>query len=324
MPLDSPVIVDGLIVSDWSREVFEEMRDGGLTAANCTCAVWHNFRETMDNIAAWQGWFRDNGDILVQARSVADIRAAKEAGKVAIFLGWQNSYPIEDRVDYLPLFHDLGVRVIQLTYNTQNLVGSGCWESRDSGLSDFGRDVIDEMNRLGMLVDLSHVGDGTSRDAILHSKQPVAYTHCAPNALYDHPRNKPDEMLKLISDRGGFTGVVAYTPFMAQQGEATVDDVVALLDHTISVAGEENVGIGTDFTQGHGVGFFEYLRSDKGRGRALSAPMADRPPNPKGLDGMRDYPNLIAAMDRAGWTDARIERVAGENWLRFLGEVWRG
>ncbi len=324
MPSATPPIVDGLIVSEWSRAVFEEMRDGGLTAANCTCAVWENFRETCDNIAAWQARFREHDDILAQARSVADIRAAREAGKVAIFLGWQNSYPIEDRVDYLPLFHDLGVRVIQLTYNTQNLVGSGCWESRDSGLSDFGRDVIDEMNRLGILVDLSHVGDRTSRDAILHSRQPTAYTHCAPNALFDHPRNKSDEMLRLIADHGGFVGVVAYTPFMAQQGEATVDDVVALLDYTISQVGEDRVGIGTDFTQGHGVEFFEYLRSDKGRGRPLSPPFASRPPNPRGLDGMRDYPNLLAAMSRAGWPEARIEKIAGENWLRFLEEVWRG
>ena len=124
------------------------------------------------------------------------------------------------------LFRDLGVRVMQLTYNTQNLVGSGCWESRDSGLSDYGRDVIDLMNELGILVDLSHVGDTTSSDAIAHSKKPVAYTHCFPNAIMDHPRNESDEMLKKIADKGGFVGVVAYTPFMPKGDDSTIEDVL--------------------------------------------------------------------------------------------------
>jgi len=213
---------------------------------------------------------------------------------------------------------------MQLTYNTQNLVGSGCWESHDSGLSDYGRDVIDLMNDLGVLVDLSHVGDRTSADAIAHSKQPVAFTHCFPNALKDHPRNKSDEMLKRVADHGGFAGMVAYTPFMPKGDDSTIDDVVTGFEYLIDLIGEDQVGIGTDFTQGHGVAFFQYLRADKGHGRPLSPPFDRRPDNPKGFDGPAEYGNLTAAMLARGWSEARTCKILGENWLRFLETVWGG
>ena len=278
----------------------------------------------MANIAQWKKDLAENADILMQVHSAADIRAAKAAKKVGIILGWQNTYAIEQNIDHLRLFRDLGVRVIQLTYNTQNLVGSGCWESRDSGLSDYGRDVIDLMNELGILVDLSHVADVTSADAVAHSKKPVAYTHCFPNALMEHPRNKSDEMLKLVADKGGFVGVVAYTPFMPKGDASTVEDVLDGFEHMINVVGEDQVGIGTDFTQGQDAAFFQYLRSDKGFGRSLTMSMAKRPDNPKGLDGPSEYVNLTEAMMKRGWSEKRIRKVLGENWLAFLEEVWGG
>ena len=160
------IVIDGLIISKWSRAVFEDMKRGGLTAANCTCSVWDGFKGTMENIAQWKIWFEEHDDLLTQVFTTEDIRRAKEEDKVGIILGWQNTGGIEDRVEFLRLFKELGVGVMQLTYNTQNLVGTGCWESVDSGLSDFGREVIDEMNRLGILVDLSHVGGQTSEEAI--------------------------------------------------------------------------------------------------------------------------------------------------------------
>ena len=316
------IVIDGLVISKWSRNVFEEMHRGGLTAANCTCSVWEGFNDTMANIAQWKRDLTENADILTQVHSVADIRRAKAENKVGIVLGWQNTYAIEQNLDHLRLFRDLGVRVIQLTYNTQNLVGSGCWESRDSGLSDYGRDLIDLMNELGILVDLSHVGDTTSRDAIAHSQRPVAYTHCFPNALLDHPRNKSDYMLQTLADKGGFIGVVAYTPFMPKGDNSTVEDVLDGFMHMIDLVGEDQVGIGTDFTQGQDAAFFNYLRSDKGIGRHLSKPMAKRPNNPIGLDGPSEYPNLTTAMIKRGWGETRIRKILGENWLTFLEKVW--
>ena len=319
---DDAVLIDGLIISRWSRSVFEEMRAGGVTAANCTCSVWEGFRTTMENVAQWKRWFREHDDLLLQVHRTDDIRRAKREGRTGIILGWQNTSALEDRAEFVEVFRDLGVRVMQLTYNTQNLVGSGCWESRDGGLSDFGRDVIDEMNRCGVLVDLSHVGPKTSADAVRHSAKPVAYTHCCPSGIMEHPRNKTDAEMRAVVERGGFVGVATYPPFLPWGDETTVDQCVEVFEYVIDVAGEDAVGIGTDFTQDQDLAFFEWLRRDKGHGRLL-VPGAPRVPRlPEGLATIKEFPNLTAAMIRRGWSDTRIRKVLGENWLRFLGEVW--
>ncbi|MGH8428908.1 MAG: membrane dipeptidase, partial [Solimonas sp.] len=247
-------------------------------------------------------------------------RKAKEDGKVGIILGWQNACGIEDRLDLLPLYKELGVSVIQLTYNTQNLVGSGCWEEHDGGLSGFGREVVDSMNRLGILVDLSHVGPRTSSDAIAYSKRPCAYTHVAPRGAFDHPRNKSDAQLREIVDRGGFVGVATYPPFMKTGADTTLDDCVDLFEYMIGVCGEENVGIGTDFTQGHDDAYFDWLRQDKGYARRAN-PGRGKAPTVKGMETLADYGRLTEAMERRGWKESRTRRVLGENWLRFLAET---
>ena len=323
MSYDDAILIDGLAIADFSPEIFADMARGGITAANCTCSIWHDFRATMDNIAQWKRWFDECGDTIAQVHSAADIRRAKADGKVGIILGWQNTSAIENDIGNLVLFRDLGVRIVQLTYNSQNLVGSGCWESRDGGLSDFGRHAVEEMNRLGVLVDLSHVGARTSSDAIAHSSVPVAYTHCCP-MLKQHPRNKTDEQLREIAAAGGFVGFASYTPFLPKGEDSTVDDCVAAMDYTIGLAGEENVGIGTDWVQDQPLAFFDYLSADKGTGRPTATPHARVPRMPKGLETMGDFRNFIPAMERAGWKEGKIRRVLGENWLRFLGDVWGG
>lgn len=318
---DAAIVIDGLVVSRWSRQVFEDMHRGGLTAANCTCSIWEGMRDTMLNIARWKQAFVEHGDIIMPVRSAADIRAAKQHGKVGIILGWQNTSGIEDRLDLLPIYKELGVGVMQLTYNTQNLAGSGCWEDRDGGLSGFGREAIDAMNRLGILVDLSHVGSKTASDAIAHSKRPCAFTHVAPAGAFDHPRNKSDAQLREIVDRGGFVGVAIYPPFMKSGKDTSLDDCVDLFEYMLPICGEGNVGIGTDFTQGHDEAFFDWLRQDKGYARRAN-PGRGKAPFVKGLDTLADYPRLTAAMERRGWSEKRIRAVLGENWLRFLGESW--
>ena len=315
-------VVDGLVISNWSREVFEDLHAGGVTAVNCTCSIWEGLRDTLVNIGRWKSWFRDNDDLLLPVKVVADIARAKNEKRVGIILGWQNTSALEDRVELVDVFKTLGVGVMQLTYNTQNLVGSGCYESRDSGLSDFGRDVIDEMNRVGVVVDLSHVGARTSEAAIRHSKQPVAYSHCCPAALLDHPRNKTDEQLRFIVEHGGFVGVTTYPWFLPKGADSTVDDCVAAIDYVINQVGEERVGIGTDFTQGQDAAFFDWLSLDKGTGRRLIVRDWDVAPQPVGFQRLSEFPNLTEAMVRRGWSERRIRRILGENWVSFLGEVW--
>ena len=235
---DDAVIFDGLIVSNWGEAVFRDMRRGGLTGANCTCSVWEGFRDTMLNIGQWNRWFAEYGDLIVKARTTADIHQAKRNGKTAIVLGFQNTSAFEDRLEFVQVFKDAGVGIVQMTYNTQNLVGSGCYESTDGGLSDFGHEVVAEMNRVGMLCDLSHVGSKTSRDVIEASAKPVAFSHCLPKGLKDHPRNKTDDELRFIAERGGFIGVTMFPPFLARGIEAGIADYIEAIEYIINIAGE--------------------------------------------------------------------------------------
>ena len=318
---DDAVIIDGLIVSNWSPEVFGALRAGGITAANCTCSVWEDFATSMRAIADWKIWFREYAEEIRQVYTTADIQRCKREGKAGVILGWQNTSGFGDYLPMVQVYWELGLRIVQLTYNTANSVGSGCYESYDGGLTDFGRELIDEFNRLGILIDLSHVGAKTSADAIAFSKQPVAYSHCLPAALRAHPRNKSDEQLRALADKEGFVGVTMFPPFLQRGAAATLDDFIDAIEHVLNVVGEDQIGIGTDFTQGYGDEFFRYITHDKGYGRKLTD-FGDVI-NPEGIRRIQDFPNLTAALERRKWPEQRIRKIIGENWLRFLARVWR-
>ena len=317
---DDAIVIDGLIIARWGPDVFRAMRDGGVTAANCTCSVWEDFPTTMKAVADWKRWFRQYADLIVQVFSTADIHRAKRERKTGIILGWQNAVGFGDYLPLVSVYKDLGLGVVQLTYNTATTVGSGCYESRDGGLTDFGHDLVAELNRAGIVIDLSHVGARTSADAIKASKKPVAYSHCLPAALKQHPRNKTDEQLRAIADKGGFVGVTVFPPFLKRGVDSTIDDYVEAIEWVVNVVGEDQVGIGTDFTQGYGDEFFRYITHDKGAGRKLTDFGAVT--MPQGFQRIEDFPNLTAALERRRWPEPRVRKIMGENWLRFLAEVW--
>jgi membrane dipeptidase len=321
------IVIDGLEVANWSRAVFEDMHSAGITAANCTCCIWEGFEGAMENVAAFKRWFRDHDDILRPVYTVADIEAAKQEGRVGIILGWQNISGIEDKLGFLALFKQLGVGIIQLAYNTQNFVGAGCYESQDPGLSDFGREVIAELNAVGIVIDLSHVGPTTTRDAIECSGKPVVFSHTCPAALHAHPRNKSDEEMRGVAELGGLVGVTLYPWFLRAGAAATLDDYAEALEYTLNLVGEDHVGIGTDFTDGHPEEFFEWILRDKGYARRLVPESAQTVAGlsfPQDVSGIRDFPKIVERLEARGWPEDRIRKVVGGNWYRVLGEVWPG
>jgi membrane dipeptidase len=316
---ENSIIIDGLNISRFDRSVFEDMQKGGITATNCTVSVWESFAKTVDNIALMKQQIRENSELLTLVRTTDDILRAKKEKRTGVILGFQNAHAFEDNLGYIEAFADMGVRVVQLCYNTQNLVGTGCYE-RDGGLSGFGREVISEMNRVGIMVDLSHVGGNTSSEAIAFSKKPVCYSHCLPSGLKEHQRNKSDEQLKEIADAGGFVGVTMFAPFLKRGIDATVEDYVEAIDYVVNLIGEDAVGIGSDFTQGYTVDFFDWITHDKGRYRRLTN--FGKVVNPEGIRTIGEFPNLTAAMERAGWSETRIRKIMGENWVRVFRDVW--
>lgn len=316
---DKSIIIDGLICAKWNRELFEDMAKGKLTAANCTVSFWENFEGTVRNVVEMNQLIEANSDLLTKVYTTKDILRAKAEGKTGVMMGFQNAHAFEDQIGYVQIFKDLGVGIVQMCYNTQNLVGTGCYE-RDGGLSGYGREIVAEMNRVGMLCDLSHVGPNTAKEVIIESKKPVAYSHCLPAGLKEHPRNRTDEELKFIADNGGFVGVTMFAPFLKAGINATIDDYVEAIQYIYNIVGEDAIGIGTDFTQGHGYDFFEYLTHDKGYARRLTR--FGEIINPLGMRTVGDFPNLTEALLKHGFSERQVVKIMGENWVSLLKNVW--
>tara|TARA_R110001606_G_scaffold72034_1_gene165897 strand:+ start:3728 stop:4705 length:978 start_codon:yes stop_codon:yes gene_type:complete len=316
---DKSIIIDGLICAKWNRELFEDMAKGKLTAANCTVSFWENFEGTVRNVVEMNQLIEANSDLLTKVYTTKDIHRAKAEGKTGVMMGFQNAHAFEDQIGYVQIFKDLGVGIVQMCYNTQNLVGTGCYE-RDGGLSGYGREIVAEMNHVGMLCDLSHVGPNTAKEVIIESKKPVAYSHCLPAGLKEHPRNRTDEELKFIADNGGFVGVTMFAPFLKAGINATIDDYVEAIQYIYNIVGEDAIGIGTDFTQGHGYDFFEYLTHDKGYARRLTR--FGEIINPLGMRTVGDFPNLTEALLKHGFSERQVVKIMGENWVNLLQEVW--
>ena len=324
---DEAIVIDGLSISNWESDaVFRRLRAGNITAINATVATWENFLQTMAHLSAWMRRFRERDDIL-QVKETADIYAAKEQGKTGIILSFQNASPIENELDRLGLFLALGVRVIQLTYHETNLLGSGCWERTDGGLSNFGVDAVREMNRLGIVIDLSHVGPKTTMDAIEMSDQPVAITHANARSFCNHPRNKEEDALKLLAEKGGVVGATSYAHFLPKGFDSTVEDFVDAIDDMVERVGIDHVAIGTDSTHDQPLEFWHYIGSQQGTKFPStfadgSVPYTELSFQPKGIDSPAEFPNLAEALVNRGYSAEDITRLLGGNWMNLFERVW--
>lgn len=316
------IVFDGLNICNWSREIFQEWHDGGITGVSVTCGLWEGFRDSILNVAQWKRWFEDNSDLILQAHSTADIERAKRENKTAVVLSWQNTAGIEDRLEFLKIFSDLGVKIMQLTYNTQNYSGAGYSELRDSGLTGFGREVVDEMGRVGIVCDLSHVGPQTSADVIEYAKKPPCFSHVLPAGLKESPRNKSDALIRACGQRGGIIGLSQFGPHMQRGNDSTIDDYLAACEYVIELAGEDHVGVGSDASQGHArpSPFMEWCNLDKGYARKLTGYGSEKVVKP--LGALKDRPALGEAMVRRGWSEERMRKVLGGNWLNYLNRIW--
>lgn len=316
------IVFDGLNICNWSREIFLQWKKGGITGVSCTCGIWENFRDSMHNIIRWRRLFEENADLILPVRTTADLRRAKAEGRTGVVLSWQNTAGIEDRIDFLQIFNELGVRIMQLTYNTQNYSGAGYTELADSGLTGFGREVVDEMARVGIVCDLSHVGPRTSADTIAYAKKPPCFSHVLPQGMRNTPRNKSDELIRALADRGGMIGLSQFGPFMRRGNDSTIADYVEALEYVINLAGEDHVGIGSDASQGHGrpSPFMEWCNHDKGYARELTPFGHDKVVKP--LGDLAERARLADAMQAAGWSESRMRKVLGENWLAYLRSIW--
>ena len=311
--------------------------DGGIGGGLATVAEEeHNFAKAIDSINKHLRLFGRHPDKIRVCGSVDELERTRAEGKVGFVLHFQDTRPIETDLDYLEVFRTLGLRVLQLTYNTQNYVGSGCCERHDPGLSSFGLRVVEECNRRGILIDLSHCGYGTCRDAIRHTRKPLALTHVGAYALCPATgRNKPDDIIKAVGDTGGVIGIAFFAPLVKRNVEthevllADVDDVIDHVDHVVKLVGVDHVGIGSDLSNYYARTLemppFSSIRSYRPiRPDVFGVGPVDRyDPWTVGLDSHARMPNLTRGLVKRGYSDQDILKILGGNWLRLFRETWR-
>jgi membrane dipeptidase len=313
--------IDNLQYANWSEKVFRQMRAGGVDAVHVTIAYHENFRETVLNVEAFNRWFEQFPDLIFHGKYASDVRLAQETGRTAIFFGFQNPSPIEDDIGLVEIWHALGVRFMQLTYNNQSLLATGCYEETDSGITRMGREVVAEMNRVGMVVDMSHSGERSTMDAIEISRRPIAITHANPTFWHPALRNKSDTVLKALSETGGMLGFSMYPHHLKDGSDCTVESFAQAIAKTAELMGAENLGIGSDLCQDQPDSVVTWMRNgrwtktvDYGEGSASAAGFPDQP---SWFRDNRDFGNIKAALHKVGFSDSEVGGIMGGNWLRF-------
>ncbi len=316
--------IDNLQYANWSPKIFREMRAGGLDAVHVTIAYHETFREMVLNLEAWNRWFEAHPDLIFKGIAAADVTRAQETGRTAIFFGFQNPSPIEDDIGLVEICHQLGVRFMQLTYNNQSLLATGCYEDDDTGLTRMGRQVVAEMNRVGMVVDMSHSADRSTLEVIEASSRPIAITHANPGWWHPAKRNKPHDVLKALTDRGGMLGFSLYPHHLKRGTDCTLEDFCAMIAEAASRYGVAHLGIGSDLCQDQPDSVVEWMRvgrwskqMDYGEGSAANPGF---PPQPRWFKDNRDFPNLAKGLQEAGFAQTEIDGLLGGNWHRFYAD----
>lgn len=290
------------------------MREGGVDAVHATIAYHEDFAEVVHRLKDWDTRFRDHCDVILPGRSGTDVRKARAMGRTAIYFGFQNPAPIGTDLGMLAICHRMGVRFMQLTYNLQSPCGAGWQEPQDAGLTRFGREVVAEMNRLGMIIDLSHAGARTTLDAIETSARPITVTHANPRTWRATDRNIPEEVIKALGESGGMLGFSLYPHHLAGGSDCSLQSFCEMAARTAEIIGAGNLGIGSDLCQGQPDSVVQWMRDGRWTYEKSNAVF---PAQPTWFNDNRDWDGIAAGLAKVGFSDTEIAGIMGENWLSF-------
>ena len=314
--------IDCLQYANWSEKIFRQMREGGVDAVHVTIAYHENFRETVLNIEKWNRWFEQFPDLIFHGEWASDVVRARDTGRTAIFFGFQNPSPIEDDIGLVEVLHKLGARFMQLSYNNQSLLATGCYEAEDPGITRMGRQVIKEMNRVGMVVDMSHSADRSTIEAADISERPITITHANLHSWQPALRNKRDDVVRAVVENGGMMGFSLYPHHLQGKSDCTVDSFCQMIATAADRFGVQHFGIGSDLCQDQPDSIVEWMRVgrwtkdiDYGEGSAAAPGF---PPQPDWFRDYRDFDNIADGLRRAGFNDTVVAGLMGDNWLRFF------
>jgi len=317
--------IDNLQYCNWSREVFEINREAGLDAVHVTVVYHEDFDEFNSRVNEWNSYFKKNSDLIFLGKSYKDIEKAKKEKKTAIFFGFQNCSPIEDNINLVEKVYDLGCRFMQLTYNNQSLLATGCFENVDSGVTNFGKEVIKEMNRLGIVIDMSHSAEKSTIDAINLSQKPIAITHANPNFWHPTKRNKSDELLKILSKNDGMLGLSLYPHHLKNGTNCTLGSFCEMTAKTAELIGVEKIGIGSDLCLNQPDTVVEWMRNGTwtkvknfGEGKKSNAGF---PNQPDWFSDARGFSNIERGLYKIGFNKDEINGILGDNWFNFYKRI---
>ena len=322
--MSTPYRIDGLQYANWSPKIFAQMAEGSVHAVHVTIAYHENFREMVLQVERWNRYFEQHPDRLMMGRTAADIDTARATGRTAVFFGFQNPSPIEDDIGLVEICHSLGARFMQLTYNNQSLLATGCYEDEDPGVTRMGQQVIAEMNRVGLVVDMSHSAERSTLEAIDISRRPIAITHANPAWWHPARRNKSDEVLRALTERGGMLGFSVYPHHLRDGSACSLQSFCEMIAESADRYGAENLGIGTDLCQDQPDSVVEWMRVgrwskeiDYGEGTADNAGF---PPMPGWFEDNRHFGNIENGLRNAGLSEEDVAGIMGGNWYRFFAE----
>ena len=295
-------------------------RRGGVTAFGAEVASNHSAREAIASLSRWRAKIRSVGSDLRLITQADDIRQAKEHEQLGAIFHFQNTRPIEHDVGLLEIFHSLGVRIVQLTYNRRNLVGDGCEEPVDAGLSMFGKTVVRQMNELGLVIDLSHTGERTTLEAIELSDYPCIFSHSNVNTIRPNDRNLSDDQIRAAAANGGVVGIAGFPSFVSSSERPKIDEFVAHIEYISELVGADHVGLGIDYASNPTGEEFDDLIEI---GKWLPANY-QRPPwhYPLGMEDVTLLPNLTEQLLQRGFSTEDIMKILGGNFLRVFQAVW--
>ena len=313
--------IDNLQYCKWSRKIFEINRAAGLDAVHVTIVYHEDFDELLLEIKKWEILFNENSDLIFLGKNFHDIDKAKKENKTAIFFGFQNCSPIEDDIMLVEKVHQLGCRFMQLTYNNQSLLATGCYEKVDSGVTNFGREVIREMNRVGLVVDMSHSAEKSTLDAIELSNKPIAITHANPSFWHAAKRNKSSDLLKTLSDSGGMLGLSLYPHHLKDNTNCTLKNFCEMVAKTAEIMDVTKIGIGSDLCLDHPDNVVEWMRNGSwSKSKNYGEGSKNKPGFPRQPDWFLDargFSNIEKGLKEAGFSDAETHGILGNNWYNF-------
>jgi membrane dipeptidase len=315
------MIVDGLQINQWTRPVIEEVRSGGVDVVHATVGVWEDLAGAMTRIGAFRHFVRSNADLIRIVGSVAEIEQARTDDVLAVVLGFQNASMLGDDPEMAQIFADVGIRVVQLTYNIANHLGSSCWEPTDGGLTRLGHRMVSALNDAKVLIDISHVGSLTGRDAAHVSSKPIAITHGNPRWFCDSPRNKSDDVIAAVAAGGGVIGCTLY-PLFIGGADVTRDQYCQMLANLADRIGVDHVAIGSDAVLGWEPDALGWMRSGRWDRPTVPEDVPDFPPWPSWFNGPKDFSSLAEGLDDIGFSAHERDAVLGGNWMRLFGEVF--